>query len=202
MAAQASAPIVTASLRGRPQVFPARSAAHQQLPAPDAPRFPPATRGPGRPAWPGIPGTAPSACSTSCGDSAKNSSGRPTRARQNQAQPRGVLPSDGGIAPLHQCHPLVPRSPAAPSPWSTVTGGPSSGDRRGRARPLPARRNRRTARAGAQLAPASRPNSAADPADLGIGRLDLGRGLAAFGLIDPADGINHHRLPGDDVRRR
>jgi hypothetical protein len=35
------------------------------------------------------------------------------------------------------------------------------------------------------------------PADLGIGRPDLGRGLAAFGLVDAVVGIDHHRLPGD-----
>jgi hypothetical protein len=35
------------------------------------------------------------------------------------------------------------------------------------------------------------------PAELGIGRPDLGRGLAAFGLVDAVVGIEHHRLPGD-----
>src|SRR5260370_19111912 len=150
-----------------------------------------------RPAWPGIPGTSPSPAP------------HPAETRRRTA-PDPPCTAEPGSAPWcpactrwHRAiasapSPLVPRSPAAAAPWSTVTGRPSSGVLYGRARgrPLSAQRPAyRAGRGGERRAELAEPGG--PPADLGIGRPDLGRGLAAFGLVDAVIGIDHHRLPGD-----
>ena len=82
-------------------------AAHQQLTAPDAPGLPALQRA----GQAGQPGPAPPAhrlrllhVLRRLGEEQL----RILRARQVQTQPRAVLPADGGIAPLHQCHLLLP----------------------------------------------------------------------------------------------
>src|SRR5579863_6730040 len=156
-----------------------------------APRAP--AHRPGTPPWPGIPGTTPSPAP------------RPAETRRRTA-PDPPCTADPGAAPWcparrrwHRATAsvpslLVPRSPAAAAPWSTVTGRPSSGVCCGlaRDRPLSAQRPAyRAHRAGERRAELT--EFGGQPADLGIGRPGLGRSLAAFGLVDAVVGIDHHR---------
>src|SRR5271169_4112870 len=173
--------------------YPARSRRAAATHRPTHPRAPcAAPRRPGRPAWPGIPGTSPWPAP------------RPAETRRRTA-PDPPCTADPGSAPKCPARrrrhrptapvpsPLVPRSAA---PCSAVPGRPSSGVRCGLApgRPLPAQRPAdRADRGGQRRAELTEPGG--HPAELGVGGPDLGRGLAAFGLVDAVVGINHHRLP-------
>src|ERR1700721_681975 len=91
--------------------------------------------------------------------------------------------------------------PGRPSPKissGSMTGRPSSGVRcaQARGRPVSAPRSAyRAERAGERRAELT--ELGGQPAEAGIGGPDLGRGLAAFGLVDAVIRIDHHRLPGD-----
>src|SRR5580658_9141698 len=137
------------------------------------------------------------ACSTSCGDSAKNSSGFSVHGRTRRSSVVSCPPtvtSRHCIAVITSCSPFS----GGPATWSTVTARPSSGVRSGRARgrPLPAQRPADRADRGGEHR-AELTELGGQPAQFGIGRLDLGRGLVAFSLVDAVVGIDHHRLPSD-----
>ena len=138
----------------------------------------------GRPAWPGIPGHRLRLLHVPRRLSEEQLG--ILRARQIQAQPRGVLPPDSGINPLHRCHHLFC------FPFSRGRGTVVSGDgppliryrvARHGDRPLSAQRPaHRAGQGGERRAEADRagwPTRQSGHRPPGF----LGAGLAAFGLV-------------------